>query len=68
MSEVSKLGVDDRVSVEDLVVNMLSWYNTPHSVSATLPDGVIACDRSMLRDTLVPKLLHLLDAVAPSKQ
>jgi hypothetical protein len=36
MSEVTKLGVDDRVSVEDLVVNVLSWHNSPHSISAAL--------------------------------
>jgi hypothetical protein len=68
MSEVSKLGVDDRVSVEDLVVNVLSWHNPPHYTSAALPDGVLACGRFMLRDALGPALLHLLDAVALSKQ
>jgi hypothetical protein len=68
MSEVSKLGVDDRVSVEDLVVNVLSWHNPPHYTSAALPDCVVACGRFMLRDALGPALLHLLDAVAPSKQ
>jgi hypothetical protein len=36
MSEVTKLGVDDRVSVEDLVVNVLSWHYSPHSISAAL--------------------------------
>jgi hypothetical protein len=36
MSEVTKLGVDDRVSVEDLVVNVLSWHYSPHSICAAL--------------------------------